>query len=464
MDPPTPGAISGAYQLLQELGALDAQRTLTPLGAELARLPVDPAIGRMLLAARREGALPEVLVIAAGLSIQDPRERPAEQRDAAEAAHRRFQHPQSDFLTLLNIWRAYHDSWESLRTQSQMRKFCKAHFLSYLRMREWRDVHAQLEEAMDELGNAPSAPGPRPQARAGETVTDSARGSAAGRQRQDRTRQHSDPAYTAIHRSVLTGLLGHVARREERNLYAVAVGRQTMVFPGSGLFDKVSARPGKREPGSEAAPGAKSAQPPWLVAGEILETSRAYLRTVAAIEPEWVLELAPHLVRVTHENPRWDAHSGRVLATEKARLRGLIVHERTVGYGRVNPVETTRIFVRSALIEEDCEVARYSFIEHNRRLCEKIEWWQTRLAHRVVPDLKDALAAFYEARRFPHWPISTGCCGMAAGKTGSAQPRPICSVTRPARSIASRSPTPSSWANTLCPCGTLTLRARNTTA
>ncbi|MBK9137877.1 MAG: ATP-dependent RNA helicase HrpA [Verrucomicrobia bacterium] len=384
IDPPSPGAISGAYQLLQELGALDDQRVLTPLGRELARLPVDPAIGRMLLEARQEGVLPEVLVIAAGLSIQDPRERPAEQRDAAEAAHRRFQHPQSDFLTLLNIWRAYHDTWDSLKTQSQMRKFCKAHFLSYLRMREWREIHAQLEEAM--------ADGKRHADRGG------AESEAQGGRPRRAQRQAFDPDYAAIHRAVLTGLLGHVAQRAERNLYAVAAGRQAMVFPGSALFDKGPDPSRKAGAAADAARAAKPAQPAWLVAGEIMETSRTFLRTVAAIDPEWVIELAPHVVRVTHENARWDARSGRVLATEKVRLRGLVLRERAVGYGRVNAAEATRIFIRSALVEEDLDADRYPFIEHNRRLREKIELWQTRLTHRVVPDLDEALAAYYAAR------------------------------------------------------------------
>jgi ATP-dependent helicase HrpA len=151
IDAPSPSAIDSAYQLLQELDALDEQRGLTALGRDLARLPVDPAIGRMILEAHRENALADVLVIAAGLSIQDPRERPQELRDTAQAAHRRFEHPQSDFLTLLNIWNAFHDQWEALKTQNQLRKFCKAHFLSFLRMREWVDVHAQLEDAVAEL-------------------------------------------------------------------------------------------------------------------------------------------------------------------------------------------------------------------------------------------------------------------------------------------------------------------------
>ncbi len=414
LEPPTPAAINAAYQLLQEIGALDEQRALTPLGRDLSRLPVDPAIGRMLLHALEEDALSEVLVIAAGLSIQDPRERPLEQKDAAEAAHRRFQHPASDFLTLLNIWSAYHDQWEALKTQNQVRKFCKQHFLSFVRMREWRDVHAELEEAIAQIeprgGPEPVPPTPAHPAKSGPRPPGPER----------------DPRYAAVHRSVLTGLWGHVMRREDRNLYRVAGGRQTMVFPGSGLFHKSPVAVPKRDAGLKAPPAPGQArQPEWLVAGEIVETTRSFARTVAAIDPEWVIELAPHLVRTAHDETRWDPEAGRVLARERVLLRGLVLRERTVGYGRVQPVEATAIFIRAALVGEELEPTpdeatphdnspplRRSptfynrrvpggakvFLAHNRHLREKIELWQTRLSHRVIPDLDEALYQFYATR------------------------------------------------------------------
>jgi ATP-dependent helicase HrpA len=428
LEPPTPAAVHAAYQLLQELGALDDARALTPLGRELARLPVDPAIGRMLLQARAEGVLPEVLIIAAGLSIQDPRERPLEQRDAAAAAHRRFQHPQSDFLTLLQLWRAYHDTWAALQTQSQMRRFCRAHFLSYVRMREWQDVHAELEDALAALEEArpatPAAPARPPPAAAARPG-----------------RSAFDARYAAIHRAILTGLWGHVLRREARNLYRTPAGRQVMVFPGSALFhagaETTAARSARAAPAEPATSG--GGQPEWLVAGEIVETSRPFARTVAAIDPAWVIELAPHLVRTTHDLARWDAAAGRVLARERVWLRGLVLRERTVSYGQVNPAEATALFIREALVAADhadeAAAAGASadsrpphrgaprgdaappprtearaapavappprvrqFLEHNRRLREKIELWQTRLRHRVAPDLDEALYQFYAAR------------------------------------------------------------------
>ncbi len=423
LDPPAPAAIQGGYQLLQELGALDEQRGLTEIGQNLARLPIDPTIGRMILQAQREHALKEVLIIAAGLSIQDPRERPADKQEAASAAHRRFQHPKSDFLTLLNIWDAYHDTWDSLRTQNQVRKFCKAHFLSYPRMREWRDIHAQLRDALEEMGGF--------------------------------SEQHPPATYAAIHRSILTGLWSHVAARKERNMYQCGGNRQTMIFPGSGLFERTAEkRRGQAPKTPEENPAPKSAQPQWLVGGELVETSRLFLRTVAEIDPLWIVELAPHLIRRAFLEPHWDPQAGRVLATERVTLNGLVLLERMVPYGKVNPAEATEIFIRAALVEEgladhfqrpaarhaeakppaaqgralpqapkhsrwkdsrsgprpeapppaeEPEPARdlaalptlYRFLSHNHQLVQKIEIWQTRLSHRIVPDLEEALLQFY---------------------------------------------------------------------
>ncbi len=279
LDPPRPAAIEAAYQLLQELGALDEQRQLTGLGRELARLPVDPSLGRMLLQARQEKALGEVLVIAAGLSIQDPRERPHDRKEAAETAHRKFQHPESDFLTLLNIWNAYHETWESLKTQSQLRRFCRTHFLSFMRMREWTDLHAQVEDALSELGETGG----------GRRVADAA----------------------AIHRSILAGLLGFVGQREEANTYRMAGGRSAFVFPGSTLFRRkaLSPKPAER-PTPKAGPPIAPRPPAWIVAGELVETSRLFARTVAGIDPLWIIELAPHLCRTSHDAPRWDPEQG----------------------------------------------------------------------------------------------------------------------------------------------------------
>ena len=405
VQPPTPAAIANGYALLQELGALDAQRNLTPLGGDLARLPIDPTLGRMLLQSQQEHASRELLIIAAGLSIQDPRERPLDQKEAAATAHKRFADPQSDFLALLNIWNAVHDEWEKLRGQSQRRRFCRQHFLSYLRMREWQDLYAQLHDALNDLGTL----------RINE----------------------SNAAYDAIHRSILSGLIGHVARREERNLYKAAGNRDVTIFPGSALYERGD-RPVKgrdAKPQKNAPPKPKSNQPPWIVAGEIVETSQLFARTVAGIDPQWIYQLAPHCCKVTHQNPHWSVSSGRVLVEEIITLHGLEVVRRKVAYGNINPKDATAIFIRAALVEEDLvpvrpvarqrvdadeEIrdamkvsaetkqrrsdsdrelpAQYQFLAHNRRVRQKIENLQTRARHHGMIDLDQALVNFYATR------------------------------------------------------------------
>lgn len=404
INPPSPSAIQGGYQLLLELGAIDDTRELTDLGRRLAWLPVDPTIGRMILQAQVEGALKEVLVIAAGLSIQDPRERPLEKQEAATAAQQRFNHPKSDFLTLLNIWNAFHDTLESMKTQNQARKFCKTHFLSYLRMREWRDIHSQLEDAVAELNTPAAAPRTSVNQDTGISAT---------------------PNYNAIHRSILTGLWSHVALRKERNLYQLAGNRDVMLFPGSGLFEKTVE---KRRQAPTEKPATKGAQPRWVVAAEIVETSRLFLRGAAEIDPLWIVELATHLCKHNYLDPRWVAREGRVLSLEKVTLNGLVVLERHVPHGRVNAAEATEIFIRSALMEaglaqhfqrrqmapalrgvreeadasEDIDLSSlpplYSFLANNRQLIEKIELWQTRLPSRVVGDLEESVFRAYTSQ------------------------------------------------------------------
>jgi ATP-dependent helicase HrpA len=402
VNPPAPAAIQAGYQLLQELGALDAERHLTDLGRDLARLPIDPTLGRMLIESKRHHAVRELLIIAAGLSIQDPRERPLDQRAAAEAAHRKFTDPRSDFLTLLRVWDAVHDEWETLRTQNQRRRFCKERFLSYTRMIEWQDLHSQLAGALGDLGSIP--------------LTD------------------SNADYDAIHRSILSGLLGHVAARHERNVYRAAANRLLQVFPGSVLHDRGEkpVRPGARNPRSAPEPEAqpKTKQPAWVVAGEIVETSQLFARTLAGINPQWIVELAPHLCQVTHRHPHWSVTAGRVLAEEVITLYGLELIHRNVAYANLNPKDATAIFVRSALVEDrmfpepedeperhDLKSDRvrptgqelaaaaqlgrpraeeaYTFLAANRKVREKIEDWQTRVRRHGLVDIDQALFNFY---------------------------------------------------------------------
>jgi ATP-dependent helicase HrpA len=394
VNPPPPAAIDGGYKLLQELGALDDARQLTSLGENLSRLPIDPTLGRMLLQSQHEHATHELLIIAAGLGIQDPRERPADQRDAAAAAHKRFADPRSDFLTLLKIWNAVHGEWEKLRTQNQRRKFCKANFLSYQRMREWQDLHAQLHGALEDLGRFKL--------------------------------NESNADYAAIHRSILTGLLAHVAIRKERNVYQGIGNRQLALFPGSALFDRNEKQPRPKPQAHGQPPPKPVPQPPWVVAGEIVETSQLFARTAAGIDPLWIPGLASHLCQVKHENPQWIVTAGNVLVDEVTTLYGLEVRKRKVSYGTLNPAEATEIFIRSALVEnnllpsqttakedenddDDTRVyaggkheaalpPQYSFLEHNHKVRQKIETWQTRVRRHDLGNLDEKLFEFYALR------------------------------------------------------------------
>lgn len=398
LDPPSERAIKAGYVLLQDLGALDGQRNLTGLGRQLARLPVDPTVGRMLLQARREHALREVLVIAAGLSVQDPRERPMENREAADEMHRRFVHLASDFLTLLNIWKTYHDETERL-SQGQLRKFCKKHFLSYTRMREWRDIHQQIVFVLKDLD----------QYRLSELEAD----------------------YDAIHRSILTGLLANVAHHDTGNIYRATHSRTAMIFPGSALFNKKAAESAAKNDRMRP-PKKKGKQPEWIMAAEWLDTKRLYARTCARIEAPWILELGRHLCKSSIKEPRWDPKAGRVLGRERVLLYGLEVARRQVGYDKEDPVAAADIFVREGLVEdalkeegtrkkgegirkkeevmagrsrrgegerEDAGILeRLPFLEHNREVRRNIENLQTRLRRSVGWAVDERLFTFYRER------------------------------------------------------------------
>jgi ATP-dependent helicase HrpA len=371
VQPPSPAAITAGYNLLHELGALDKQRELTQLGHKLARLPIDPTLGRMLLQAQQEHATHELLIIAAGLSIQDPRERPLDKQAAAESAHKRFNSPISDFLTLLRIWNAVHDEWESLRTQNARRKFCRQNFLSYPRMRDWQDLHAQLLGALKDLGDAKL--------------------------------NESNANEDAIHRSVLAGLIAHVGRREERNVYRSSGNREVKVFPGSVLHERRD--PKKKQAGKRRPPETRTNQPRWIVAGEMVETSQLFARTLAGIDPQWIFNLAPHCCQMTHREPHWSATSGRVLAQEVVTLYGMEVIRRKVPFSKIDPKEATIIFIRDALVEEslvpddqddeNAFAAKYPFIVHNQAVCRKVEHWLTRVRRHDIISPQEALQNFY---------------------------------------------------------------------
>lgn len=345
LQPPRRRAIGDAYSLLTQLGAMNPDRRLTGLGRKMARLPLDPHISRMVLQASREHALREVRVIAAGLSIADPRERPAEKRDEADQAQKRFVDPMSDFLTYLKLWDTYHGEWERLRTQNAMRRFCRDHFLSYQRMREWHDVHKQLSDLCRWLKGL---------------------------------RENTKPAsYEAIHRSLLSGLLVNVAMATEKGAYRATRGREVRIFPGSSLF-------GSRKP--------------WIMCHEIVETSRVYARTVGAIDPQWIERLAPALCRSTYAEPRFDEETGTVYAREQVSFFGLpIVKGRRVFYGRINRNEAHEVFVEQGLVEGRLR-SRRRFLAHNRGVRDRIERMEAKLRTRSLYAGDDAAKAFYHQR------------------------------------------------------------------
>ncbi|MFA5058792.1 MAG: DUF3418 domain-containing protein, partial [Opitutaceae bacterium] len=354
----------------------------------------------------------------AGLSIQDPRERPLDRQAQADTAHRRFAHPDSDFLTLLNIWEALHGEFEVM-TQGRLRRFCHEHFLSYTRLREWRDIHDQLLEVLEErddfkltsvrdgvvAGGADSGPAsPRPAtARAQKSKSQTPNPKSKTRNAE---LGFGTPAYRAIHRSILAGLLGNIAVRDEpTGLYraAHAAGQQSKVtlFPGSVLHAKPE-KPGKASPAKTLEAGGSPVKRTarWIMAAEIVETTRLFARTVARLDPAWALDLGAHLLRVSHTDPFWNAEAGRVLVRRRARLYGLELESRAVGYGKIDPVRATEIFIREALVN-DTITWPFDFLVHNRKVRDKVEIILTRTRSSGYLNLDEAMYRFYAARLLP---------------------------------------------------------------
>jgi ATP-dependent helicase HrpA len=382
IDPPSDTAIRGGYRLLDELGAVYSDHRsdneddyrLSKMGRKLAQLPVDPTVARMLLQAQQEGVLEDVLVIASGLSIQDPRERPAELVKEADEMQKRFVHKESDFLTILNIWDAYHLEMDRL-SQGQLRKFCKQHFVSYQRMREWREIHHQLERILKNL---------KLLAKKGTTSPPDSK---------------TDAGYAAIHRSILTGLLSNIAVKEEAHNYRGPRNRKALLFPGSGLFDHASAKKQRKAAYAKTSKPkpAKTTAPDWIVCGEWMETSRLFARTAAKVEVKWIEELAGDLLKITHSEPIWSTKSAAALCKQRKILFGLELARANVSYTRIDPEEATDIFVRNGLIEAGIK-ERPDFLIHNAQIAEEAE---SELARRRLGSglaIEDALFDFYRQR------------------------------------------------------------------
>lgn len=351
VDAPDRRLINDGFNLLQELGAVDGDEKLTPVGRQLCRLPVDPRLGRMLLAAEAEGFLREMLVVVAALSIQDPRERPADKKQAADQAHAQWKDKSSDFMALLNLWNHMETQRQEL-SRNMFSRYCHKHFVSYLRMREWRDLHHQLHHSVRELG----------------------------------LRENTGPAdYRAIHRALLAGLLGHIGYRDGDREYQGTRNRTFHIFPGSALFKTT---------------------PRWVMCGELLETSRLYAHNVAAIESEWLPELAAHLVKKNYSEPHYDARSGQVMAFEKQTLYGLtIVDRQRCPYGAIDPDVARQVFIQGALVE-----GRYRgkgcFFAHNQQLLKELEDMEARVRRRDIVVDDGVLYAFFDER------VPQGICSL----------------------------------------------------
>ncbi len=375
IDPPAAQSIRDGFGLLQELGAIvrqpakrktraQAAYELTRMGSIMAKMPVDPRLSRILIEAESEGCVEEVLVIVSALSIQDPRERPAEKIADADRAQAVFQDPQSDFITLLNIWKQYQTVIKDPKSMGSVGRFCKTHFLSFNRMREWRDIHDQIHATLKALKlHRPAGPEkekPRP-----------SRSAPADREERFGAR------YAAIHRSILSGYLSNIALKKEKNMFRAAKGRDAMIFPGSALFNRAGE---------------------WIVAAEMVETSRLFIRTVANIDSAWLEALGQALCRYTYLAPHWEKNRGEVVATEQVSLFGLIiVPGRPVGYGRINAEEANDIFIREALIGGDMR-RPLSFMRHNLALIDTIKDMENRIRKRTLLVDENVLYAFYKQR------------------------------------------------------------------
>ncbi|HFC6354846.1 TPA: DUF3418 domain-containing protein [Neisseria lactamica] len=389
---------------------------LTKLGEQMARLPIDPKIARILLAAKKHDCMAEILVIASALSIQDPRERPLEARDAAAKAHERFTDKQSDFLAYLNIWDSFQRERDKGLSNKQLVQWCRQYFLSHLRMREWRELHHQLAQTAIEMGlttkeAAFRQPPSQEQLRPSESQGDQDL-AAKLKQKQLDKKQHraqiraaKEAGYEQIHRALLTGLIANVGMKSpDGNDYTGARGSRFHLFPTSALF---------------------KAKPKWVMAAELVETTRLYAHDVAVIQPEWIEQEAPHLVRYHYFEPHWEQKRGEVVASERVTLYGLtVLPRRPVSYGRIAPEEAREIFIRSALVAQECDL-KADFFVHNKKLIKEI----TELEHKsrkqdvLVDD--EALFAFYNERLPDFYTADAVSDGLHPANSHQPTPSPV---------------------------------------
>ena len=343
LEPPPGRAIADGYQLLNELGAVDDDNALTPLGRELARLPLDPRVGRMILAARDQQSLREVLIIASALSVQDPRDRPIEAQEQADQAHRRFADERSEFLQWLKIWAWFEEAVAHKKSNRQLVDACRQNFLSHLRLREWRDVHSQLLTVVREHGWRLN---------------------------------EAKATYEQVHLALLTGLLGNLGlKADDDPHYLGARGIKFYLWPGSVLAKKAGR---------------------WVMAAELVETSRLYARCLAKIEPEWVEKIGAHLLKKSLSEPHWEKRPAQVSAFERATLYGLpIYHRRRVAFGKQDPARARELFIRGALVEGEFDT-KLPFFAHNRKLLADIEQLEHKSRRQDVLVDDELIYAYYD--------------------------------------------------------------------
>jgi ATP-dependent helicase HrpA len=343
IEPPDGKAISDGFNLLQELSAVTRENQLTPMGRQLARLPVDPRMGRMLLEAAKQGSLQEVLIVASAMSIQDPRERPPERQQAADQAHAQWKDADSDFAGLVNLWRGFEEQRQAL-TASPLRNWCRRNFLNYLRLREWRDSHRQLSLICREL----------------------------------QLTVNKEPAdFAKFHKAVLSGLLSQIGQKAEEGDYLGARQRRFWVHPSSGLGRK---------------------RPQWLMAAELVETTKLYARMVAKIEPDWIEPLAGHLLKKNHFEPHWEKKRGQVVAFEQITLFGLIiVGRRPVHFGPIDPLVSRELFIREGLVRGEIQ-SRAKCLMANSKLLDELDELEAKARRRDILADEETLFRFYDAR------------------------------------------------------------------
>ena len=403
IEAPSSRLITDGYQLLQELGAVDSKRQITDIGLQLAKLPLDPRVGRMILAAKRENCLSEILIIASVLSMQDPRERPMDKREAADNAHSKFIGEGSDFMSYLKIWDFYDNALKTKKSNKDLLNICHANFLSFLRLKEWRELHGQIKQIVEELGfiipspfkgegkgggkawahtsnavhSPPISPSPQPLSHQG-------RGALSSSPQQRKTPSPlvgegvKEASFEQVHKALLAGLLGNIGFKDgDNDSYAGARGIRFFVAPGSGL---------------------KKTRPKWVIAAELVDTSKLYARCVAKIEPDWIEPLARGLTESQYTDPRWDRKMGMVNAWERVSLYGLtIIPKRRVHYGPINPSESREIFIREALGNGEFDT-RAAFFVANERLIAEVEELEHKARRQDVLVDEHQLLAFYDAK------------------------------------------------------------------